>query len=178
MEAGRARQVGERISKTRVVPPYPLFFDRIARENPADPGSRFTGIGRFNAELWVLSGLGIDFTGFNKAQLEATRFAFDALFPLLCLIVLSYFSKPAGKKTLDYFYAKVHTPVQATPEEDQAAVQANAANMQRFESSKLFPKTHWEFHKPTQLDYLGFFGTWGLVGIIILLLWIVVNIGA
>lgn len=178
VDAGLAQRVGERITKTRMVPPYPVFFDRIARENPADPNSRLLGIGRFNAEIWVLSWFGIDFSGFNKAQLEATRFAFDALFPLLCLIVLSYFSKPASRKTLDYFYAKVHTPIQPTPEEDKRKVEENAAHMHHFESRKLFPKTQWEIHKPMKMDYIGFFGTWGLVGLIILLLWLVVNIGA
>ncbi len=178
VEAGRAQHAGERISKTRVVPPYPLFFDRIARENPADPNSRLTGIGRFNAELWVLSWFGVDFTGFNKAQLEATRFAFDALFPLMCLILLSYFTKPASRKALDDFFARVHTPIQPTLDEDARMLRENAAHMHHFESSKLFPKTHWEIHKPTKLDYFGFFGTCGLVGVIILLLWIVVNIGA
>jgi SSS family solute:Na+ symporter len=177
VEAGLAQRVGERISKTRMVPPYPIFFDRIARENPSDPNSRLTGIGRFNAEILVLSWFGIDFTGFNKAQLEATRFAFDALFPIFCLIVLSYFTTPASKKALDYFYAKVHTPIQLTPEEDARMVQENAAHMHHFESSKLFPKTQWEIHKPMKMDYIGFFGTWGLVGVIILLLWIVVNLG-
>lgn len=178
VEAGLAQHPGERITKTRMVPPYPLFFDRITREDPADPNSRLLGVGRFNAELWVLSWFGIDFSGFNKAQLEATRFAFDAIFPLLCLIVLSYFSKPASRKTLDYFFAKVHTPIQPTPEEDKRKVEENAAHMHHFESRKLFPKTHWELHKPMKMDYIGFFGTWALVGLIILLLWFVVNIGA
>ncbi len=178
VDAGLAREVGERIAKTRVIPPYPIFFDKMARENPEDPNSRLIGIGRFNAELWVLSWFGLDFSGFNKAQLEATRFAFDALFPLLCLIVLSYFTRPASRKTLDYFFAKVHTPIQPTHEEDTRLVLANAAHMQHFESRKLFPRTQWEFHKPMKMDYLGFFGTWGLVGLIVLLLWIVVNLGA
>lgn len=92
--------------------------------------------------------------------------------------MLSYFSKPASRKTLDYFFAKVHTPIQPTPEEDKRKVGENAAHMHHFESRKLFPKTHWELHKPMKMDYIGFFGTWALVGLIILLLWLVVNIGA
>ncbi|MDZ7269615.1 MAG: sodium:solute symporter family protein [candidate division KSB1 bacterium] len=178
VDAGLAREVGERIAKTRVIPPYPIFFDKVARENPEDPNSRLIGIGRFNAELWVLSWFGLDFSGWNKAQLEAARFAFDALFPLLCLIVLSYFTRPVSRKTLDYFFAKVHTPIQPTPEEDRRLVLENAAHMHHLEARKLFPRTHWEFHKPLKMDYLGFFGTWGLVGLVILLLWIVVNLGA
>ncbi|MCG8604256.1 sodium:solute symporter family protein, partial [bacterium] len=93
------------------------------------------------------------------------------------LIALSYFTKPASTATLDFFFAKVHTPVQATAEEDARVVAENAKNMARFQKSKLFPKTQWEFHKPSKVDYLGFFGTWGLVGLVILILWIVVSIG-
>ena len=177
VEAGLAVQVGERIVKTRVVAPYPIFFDRLARENAEDANSRVLGMGRFHAELWVLSWFGVDFTHWRKAQLEAARFAFDALFPLLCLLVLSYFTKPASKRTLDHFFAKVHTPIQPTPEEDAIIVQANARRMHEFESCKLFPRTQWELHKPMKMDHFGFFGTWALVGGIILLLWLVVNVG-
>lgn len=175
--AGLAAHVGERILKTRVVAPYPIFFDRLARENAEDPNSRVIGRGRFHAELWMLSWFGVDFTHGRKAQLEAARFAFDALFPLLCLLVLSYFTKPASAKTLDHFFAKVHTPIQPTTEEDARAVRENASRMHEFEPRKLFPRTQWELHKPMKLDYVGFFGTWALVGVIILLLWFVVNVG-
>lgn len=177
VEAGLAERVGQRITKPRVIPAYPIFFERVARENPEDPNSRLLGYGRFNAEIWVLSLVGIDFTGFTKAQLVAVRFVFDALFPLLLLIVLSYFSKPASKKTLDYFFAKIHTPVQPTPEEDERKVAENAAHFDKFESRKLFPRSQWEFHKPMKMDYLGFFGTWVLVGLVILALWFTVNLG-
>jgi SSS family solute:Na+ symporter len=176
VEAGRADHVGQKIRKLRVIPPYPIFYEKVARENPDDPNSPWIGIGRFHAELWVLSWFGIDFRGMTKATLVAIRFLFDALFPLFLLIVLSYVTKPVDKKLLDYFFAKIHTPVQPTPEADQKIIAENAANMDKFLPSKLFPKTHWEFHKPSKMDYLGFFGTWGLVGVIIFLLWLVVNI--
>lgn len=178
VEKGLANQVGQKITKKRVLPSYPIFFDKIAREYSDDANSRLIGYGRFNAEVWVISLLGVDFSHFSKAQLVTVRFLFAALFPFLLLIPLSYFTTPASKKTLDYFFAKVHTPVQATPDEDARMVAANAENMARFEKSKLFPKTHWEFHKPSKRDYIGFFGTWALVGLVILILWIMVNIGA
>lgn len=177
VEKGLANQVGQKITKKRVLPSYPIFFDKIAREYSDDPNSRLIGYGRFNAEVWVISLLGVDFSHFSKAQLVTVRFLFAALFPFLLLFPLSYFTTPASKKTLDYFFAKVHTPVQATPDEDARMVAANAENMARFEKSKLFPKTHWEFHKPSRMDYIGFFGIWALVGLVILILWIMVSIG-
>jgi len=176
--SGAADKVGEKIQKNRMIPSYPIFYEDIARENPDDPNSKLMGFGRFHAEIWVLSLVGIDFTNFNKAQLNTVRFLFDALFPLIFLIILSYFSKPVKNELLDYFYAKIHTPVQPTLERDVALIQENAANMEKFESRKLFRKTQWEFHKPMKMDYIGFFGTWGLVGLVILLMWIFMNIGS
>ena len=177
VEQGLADRVGQKITKRRVLPSYPIFFDKIARENPEDSNSRMIGYGRFNSEVWVISLLGVDFSDFSKAQLVTVRFLFAALFPFILLILLSYFTTPASKKTLDYFFAKIHTPVQATPEEDIKKVKENADDMSKWDSRKLLPRTQWEIHKPQKMDYVGFFGTWGLVGVILLLLWLVVSIG-
>ncbi len=174
---GLAEEVGQKIQKTRIIPSYSVFYEKIARENPDDTNSRLMGYGRFHAELWILSWFGMDFSNFNKAQLNTARFLFDALFPILLLIILSYLSKPVSKDILDYFYAKIHTPVQPTPEQDLLMVQTNAKNMEKFESRKLFPKTQWELHKPGAMDYVGFFGTWVMVGLVILILWLFVTIG-
>ncbi len=178
VEAGLATKVGETITKDRVVPKYAIFFDNIARQDAEDPNSPLLGYGRFNAELWVLSLIGFDFSQSSKANLVAWRFLFDAIFPFILLFIVSYFTRPNRKDRLDYFYAKIHTPVQATPEEDVQAITQNAKSMSTFEDRKLFPWSHFEIHKPQKMDYLGFFGTWVLVGLIILLLWIVTRIGA
>jgi hypothetical protein len=64
------------------------------------------------------------------------------------------------RSLLDRFFARVHTPVQPTPEADAAAVEASCADPGKFESDKLFPGTGWEIMKPARSDYIGFFGTW------------------
>lgn len=178
VDAGLAKEVGERITKSRVIPPYPIFFDKVARENPNDPNSRLLGVGRFNAELWIISWFGFDLSTLTKAQLVALRFIFDAIFPFVIMFVFSFLSRPNKKEVLDYFFAKIHTPVHQDPKEDELAIATNAQNMDKFESHKLFPKTHFEIHKPALMDYIGFGGTWVLVGLIIFLLWLVMNIGA
>lgn len=177
VEQGLADHVGQKVEKTRIVASYPIFYEKVARKDSNDPNSALIGYGRFNAELWVLSLLGIDFTHFSKAQLVAIRFAFDALFPLILLMVSSYFTRSISPAKLDYFYAKIHTPIQPTPEADARAVEENARNMQRFAGRRLFPKTHWELHKPLKMDYFGFLGTWGMVGLIIAFLWILMRVG-
>ncbi|MDW7680152.1 MAG: sodium:solute symporter family protein, partial [bacterium] len=81
VEAGRADKIGTSIEKEHIIAPAGVFFEHVARDNPEDPSSRKVGIGRFHAEIWVLSWLSIDFSNFTKAQLVMTRFLFDALFP-------------------------------------------------------------------------------------------------
>ena len=173
---GRAAAVGNPVTGTREMAPVGIFFDRVARTNPADPDSPRVGLGRFNAEVWVLSWFGVDFSHSSKPQLLAVRFFFDALFPFVLLVAFSYVTPRVPKPNLDRFFARVHTPVQATAEADRAAVEASYADPGKFDSDKLFPGTGWEILKPAPSDYLGFFGTCGLVGVILVLLFVMVNI--
>ena len=173
---GRAATVGDPVTSTREMAPVGIFFDRVARANPADPDSPKVGLGRFNAEVWIVSWLGADFSHSGKPQLLAVRFFFSALFPFVLLVAFSYVTPQVPKAHLDRFFARVHTPVQATAEADENAVEASYANPDKFASDKLFPGTLWEILKPAPSDYIGFFGTCGLVGVILVLLWVMVTI--
>ncbi len=176
VSAGRAAAVGEKIEKAFTVEPAAVFFEKVARVRPQDPASPKIGIGRFQAELWVLSWAGIDFTRCTKAQLLAVRFFFDALFPFVLLFFLSYLTRPEPKDHLDRFFAKMHTAVQPSAEADARAVEEATALPEAFESRKLWPGSQWEIMKPGRADYLGFGGTWALVGVILVLLWLMVTI--
>ncbi|MBM3311205.1 MAG: sodium:solute symporter family protein [Candidatus Aminicenantes bacterium] len=174
--AGRAAEIGEKIRRPHVIEPAAIFFDKVARRDPADPASPKVGLGRFNAEVWVLSWLGLDFSGFTKAQLMAARFFFDALFPFVLLILLSLVTRPAPKPGLDRFFARVHTPVGPSPEEDAAAVERAYAQPDMYRGRKVWPRSSWEIMKPGKGDLIGFGGSWLLVGVIILLLWLMVSL--
>jgi SSS family solute:Na+ symporter len=176
VETGLAEYTGQSIQKQHVSEPVGVFFDRVARIDPSDPSAARIGLGRFHAELWVLSWFGIDFSGFKKSQLVATRFFFDALFPFILLFLISLITKPVPKTDLDRFFAKLHTPVQRTDEEDQRALQESYTDPAKFEKDKIKPGSNWEIMKPTKLDILGFGGSWILVGVIILLLWLMTSI--
>ena len=176
VEAGRAAKIGEVIRKDHTNPPQGIYFEKVARSDPKDPASPKIGIGRFHAELWVLSGLGIDFSRASKAQLSAVRFGFDALFPFILLFLLSAFTRPAPKADLDRFFAKVHTPIQPTPEEEARALRHAVEHYEEVEARKLRPGSNWEIMKPKLIDLIGFGGCWLLVGVIIFLLWLMVNI--
>ncbi len=147
--------------------------EKVARQNPEDPDSPLIGIGRFEAELWALSWFGIDFTQFKKSQLVAVRFFTDAF---LLLFVFSCLTRPVGKKHLDYFFGKIYTAIQPTPEEDEKAVAHAAENPDQFKNKKMFPRTNWEIAKPDRFDILGFGGSWLMVGVVLLTLWFLVSI--
>ena len=91
--------------------------------NPKDPNSPKRGQGRFHAEIWVLSWFGIDFSNCSKAQLVATRFFFDALFPFVLLFLISAFTRPVAREHLDRFFGKMHTPVQPTLKKEKKALE-------------------------------------------------------
>ncbi|MCK4496261.1 MAG: sodium:solute symporter family protein, partial [Candidatus Aminicenantes bacterium] len=176
VEAGKAEYIGQPIQRQHTIEPAGVFFENVARTDPADPSSPKVGLGRFHAEIWVLSWLGIDFSHYKKAQLVAIRFLFDAIFPLLLLFLISFVTKPTPKRHLDRFFAKMHTPVQKTPEEEKKALEDSYKNPEKFKKDKILPKSNWEILKPTKLDLLGFGGSWVIVGIIILLLLLMISI--
>lgn len=134
------------------------------------------GMGRFNAEIWVLSWAGIDFTRFSKAQLVATRFFFDALFPFLLLFLITFVTRPEPKAHLDRFFGKLRTPVDADAAREAEAIAHAGANFDAFEKEKIWPGSSWELYKPGRIDFIGFFGSWAVVGVILFLLWLMVNI--
>jgi SSS family solute:Na+ symporter len=128
--------------------------------------------------VWVLSWFGIDFAGCSKAQLVATRFAFDAVFPFVLLFSMSLVTKRNREATLDRFYGKLHTPVQSSPEAEVEAVERAALHPEMYVSKKLWPKSDWEILRPGWIDLVGFGGSWVLVGGILVLLWLLATIGS
>jgi len=174
--AGRARAEGDTIRKPEQIAPVAVFFDRVAHEVPARADSPKVGLGRFNAEVWLLSLVGFDFSHSSKAGLAAARFFFDAAFPFVLLALFSFVTRPVPREILDRFFARLHTPVQPTPELDTAAVAAAYANPAQYDGEKLFPSPQWEILKPSMGDFIGFFGTWALVGLVVFLLWAMVTV--
>lgn len=176
VEKGLAATTGQMITKEHRAEPVGIFFERVARVDPENPDSPKMGLGRFHAELWVMSWFGVDFRGWSKPQLVAARFLFDGLFPFVLLFLISFFTIPVPKKHLDHFFVKLYTPVQPTPELEKAALAVGYADPDRFRPQKLFPDSQWELAKPTKSDLFGFGGSWLLVGVVILVLWFMVSI--
>ncbi len=176
--AGRAERVGQLIEKQKVNPPTGIFFETVVRQNPDDPSSPLVGQGIFRVQLYLISLLGVDLRSLSKPQLATLSFAFDIVFPFVVLFLVSLVTKPNSEKVLREFYACVHTPAVADPEEDARRVRAAIENPEIVERNKLFPGTNWEFWKPTKQDIWGFVICWLLVGAIIGLYVLVMRIGA
>jgi SSS family solute:Na+ symporter len=176
--AGRAERVGQTIRKPHVREPAGIFFESVVRTDPADPQSPKIGRGRFQAEIWLLSGLGLEFARCSKAQLVALRFFVDALLPFVLLFGLSVLTRPVPKADLDRFFAKLHTPVQPTQAAEREALAQATAQPSLYDGQKLWRRSNWEILRPTWLDVAGFGGSWVLVGIVLLLLWLMVTIGS
>jgi SSS family solute:Na+ symporter len=174
---GRAERIGQKIRKPHLSEPVGVFFDKVVRTDPSDPGSLKTGRGRFHAEIWMLSWFGIDFTGCSKAQLVATRFFVDALLPFVLLFVVSAVTRPAEKNHLDRFFARLHTPVQPTPELERQVLARAEQQPDHYHNKKIWPCSNWEVLKPGWIDVAGFGGSCVLVGVVILLLLMLVNLG-
>jgi len=123
--------------------------------------------------------LGMSFEGASKADLETTRFLFSALAPFVLLVLLSFPTPAVRREVLDRFFAKMHTKTRPDPEEDRAALEAAYGDPESVRAKKLLgPDSAWEFGRPSWFDAAGFFGSWGVVGLIIWMLWLVTRLGA
>jgi solute:Na+ symporter, SSS family len=148
--------------------PVPVYFKEVVRVRPDDPTSPLEGRGRFNFECWAISNLGVDPSKMTPASRETVQFLFDGFFPFFVLFLVSFFTRPPAIGRLDQFFGKMKTPVGATPELEQAAMDETRSNPQRFERTKLFgPSSSWEFAKWDRDDTIGFLGCCATSGAII-----------
>lgn len=133
-----------------------IYFERVVRADPADPDSARVGDGRLHLELCTLSLVGVNVEALSPSSRNAARYLFDAFFPFLVLILVSFMSRPAERSRVDRFYGKMKTPIGETPELEAAAMQATTENPTRFDHTKLFPRSNWEFTKWNRVDAVGF----------------------
>jgi SSS family solute:Na+ symporter len=138
--------------------PVPVYFKEVVRVDPANPASGLEGRGRFNFECWALSRAGLDPARLTPAGRETAQFLFDSFFPFLVLFLVSLVTRPPDRARVDQFYGKMKTPVGATPELEAAAMMETRNNPHRFDHTKLFPRSAWEFARWDRVDTFGFLG--------------------
>ncbi len=152
-----------------------VFFNRVVHENPDDMSSPLVAAkqrtNRFNFEAWLVSRVGVPVEKLTPTGRYTLQCFFDGLFPFVVLILASFVTKQTDKARVDFFYGKMKTPVGDTPELEAAAMEETRRNPNRFNNTKLFPGTNWEFCKWDRVDTLGFLACAGLsAGLVVLFL--------
>ena len=136
------------------------------------------GAGNINAGAWLLSVAGFPIQDLGAGAKLAAQFFFDAAFPFAVLIGVSLVTRPPRPETLDLFFGKMKTPVGASLELDESAMEATRRNPKRFDQLKLFPKSSWEFTRWDKLDAVGFVTCCGIsVAIVGLFWWALCSVG-
>ncbi len=158
-------------------------IDRRESESTELVVKRFTGSvegkGRLNVDFLLYQALGFDLRRASDPMLQTLRLPTRLIIPFLILIILSYLTPRNRKETLDRYYAKMKTPVQATPEADRAELEAVYANPERVRHRKLFPRSPTlEIQKPRVSDVAGFVISFIICFLIVWLAVALVNIGA
>ena len=136
--------------------PAGVFFASVVHENPRDLASPLVGSGRFNLECWLLSKAGLNTAALSPNQRLTAQFFFDGLFPFVVLLLASLVTRTADPARVDFFYGKMKTPVGATPELEAAGMEQTRQFPGRFNHTKLWPGSSWEFCNWDRVDTIGF----------------------
>jgi Na+/proline symporter len=179
VKSGLATSLGQPITRQHRIEPVAVYFeDGLARIDPTNPESPKEGVGRFNVEIYLLALLGLKLTAWTPAQLLTARYLVDSFAPFVLLFGVSLMTKPTDPDRVNRFYARMQTPVGATPEEDAREVQKSYQAPHRFADQKLFPRSDWEFMKWGRIDVIGFSACCGVVVLILLFFTGVLLLGA
>jgi Na+/proline symporter len=170
--AGRSETLRTHPSLVQTAPgiggrPEGVYFASVVRQRADDLTSPLVGSGRFNFESWLLSKVGLDAASQTRNQRLTAQFFFDGLFPFAVLLVVSLVTRQTDPARVARFYGKMKTPVGATPELEAAAMEETYRNPHRFDHTKLFPRSTWEFCKWDRVDTIGFLICCGLSAAII-----------
>ena len=87
----------------------------------------------------------------------------------MVLLIASLLTRPTDAARVAQFYGKMKTPVGATPELEIATMEETRRHPTRFDHTKLFPGTNWEFCKWDKVDTIGFLVCSALSAAIVLL---------
>ena len=88
------------------------------------------------------------------------------------------FTRKPEAKRVDRFFGKMKTPVGETPELEEAAMAETYANPHRFDDTKLFPNSSWEFTKWNKVDAVGFLSCVSIAFTILGVFWVILRLAA
>lgn len=147
------------LSQMSTRPGIGVFFDAVVHRDPDDLSSPLVakaGFNRFNLEAWLASKAGFAVAELSPNERFTLQFAFDGIFPFVVLLVVSKLTRPTEAARVARFYGKMKTPVGATRELDALALEETARRPDRFDHTKLRPRSNWEFCRWDRTDAVGF----------------------
>ena len=172
-----ALRTNQELAQTSPAPngrPAGVYFAKVVHATPSDLASPRVGSGRFNLECWLLSRAGLNAAALSPNQRLTAQFFFDGLFPFAVLLLTSLVTRRTEESRVELFYGKMKTPVGATPELEVAGMEETRRFPGRFNHTKIFPRSSWEFCKWDRVDTIGFLVccalTLAIVGLFIFLL--------
>jgi len=176
MEKPEKLILGETFTKTFQLPKKSIYWSKSVKT--AKQGD-LSGSGYIYMELVLLNALGIDLTKNPFALNESIRMLIRLILPFLLLIIGSLLWKQKDERHLIPFYAKMRTPVsELGKEEDHKLVQEIMEDFETKKDMLILPNSSWEFYKWKKLDWMGFLLSWGMVCLVLVLLYFAVTIGS
>jgi SSS family solute:Na+ symporter len=173
---GVASAVGQKIKKELIIPPTSIFFSSVARSNPQDPNSKMLGMGRLNTELVLVELCGMNLQNKTPAQLLTIRYLVASFLPFIILIPISYLTRDKGlEENIARFYVKMKTKVNQNHDLDKIELEASYANPTRFDHTKLFPNSSWEFCKWDKEDTWGVMASLALTLVLVAAFWLLIR---
>ncbi|HLP14832.1 MAG TPA: sodium:solute symporter family protein [Bacteroidota bacterium] len=173
-EAPQKIAVGERYSKTFVLPSKAIFW---SQQPVLNANGVLEARGYFFPELLLLQTIGIHLETNPYALNETIRMQIRLFFPFLILIVVSLMTKSNQDTQTDKFFLKMRTRVRGGgPEADARDVNEAYAHPEQTKAMLLFPDTSWEIYRWNKQDIVGFLVSIGIVFIVIGTLFVVVKV--
>lgn len=173
-ERPEALQIGKQITRESYIEPKSIFWQTGLKRNEQ---GEYVGGGMLKVELVALHNMGFDLTKNRHAVNETLGVLFRILIPFGIILFISPFTRMEKKSRLDFFYARLRTPVAGSHEADQAAVEEVRKQPSLRDDLKLFPGSNWEFRKWNKRDWIGqgyvLLATFGLI----LILYLMVTLG-
>ncbi len=149
-----------------------VYFAAVVHGDPTDLSSAYVAKegflnNRFNFEAWLLGKVGVNVAALVPTERFTLQFFFDGLFPFVVIMVASWLTPQRDPTRVALFYGRMKTPVGATPELEAAAIEETRRHPQRFDQTKLLPRSNWEFCKWDRVDTIGFLACSALSAVIV-----------
>ena len=174
-EEPKALSVGEAYEHTYTFPKRSLFW---AKGIQVDDSGTSYGAGLFSTELWILDKIGFSLEKNPYALNETLRILFRTLLPFAIFIIVALMTRPDPEPVLNRFYAKMRTRVIPDPKRDREELEKSMADPHRYEELLLFPKSGFEIYRWNREDWTGFVLSVMGVGVVLLVIWALISVGA